>query len=102
MKVKHHVYQFIGYGLLLCLVSLICKAGSLPKPITVGGTGKGGYENVCKTNENGDKWEYLYDEPWCTIETFTLEEDWKGPVFFYYRLVNFYQNHKDYVKSRSD
>eukprot|EP00005_Dracoamoeba_jomungandri_P000098 CAMPEP_0174251914 /NCGR_PEP_ID=MMETSP0439-20130205/1589_1 /TAXON_ID=0 /ORGANISM="Stereomyxa ramosa, Strain Chinc5" /LENGTH=315 /DNA_ID=CAMNT_0015332355 /DNA_START=25 /DNA_END=969 /DNA_ORIENTATION=+ len=37
----------------------------------------------------------------CTI-TITLDEDMKKPVYFYYKLSNFYQNHRRYVKSRSD
>jgi len=32
----------------------------------------------------------------CTI-TLKVEEDMKGPIFFYYKLVNFYQNHRSYV-----
>jgi len=28
--------------------------------------------------------------------------DWEGQVFLYYGLTNFYQNHRRYVKSRSD
>lgn len=31
-----------------------------------------------------------------------IKEDMKLPVYFYYQLVNFYQNHRRYVKSRSD
>jgi len=34
--------------------------------------------------------------------TFTFEEDVAGPVYLYYRLTNFFQNHRRYVKSRSD
>lgn len=30
------------------------------------------------------------------------DEDWEGPVFLYYGLTNFYQNHRRYVKSRDD
>ena len=26
--------------------------------------------------------------------TFELQEDWKGEVFMYYYLTNFYQNHR--------
>ena len=26
----------------------------------------------------------------------------KAPVYFYYKLENFYQNHRRYVKSRND
>lgn len=37
----------------------------------------------------------------CTLPI-TIEKDMKGPVYFYYRLTNFYQNHRRYVKSRSD
>jgi len=29
-------------------------------------------------------------------------EAWEGPVFIYYGLTNFYQNHRRYVKSRDD
>ena len=30
-----------------------------------------------------------------------IERRIEGPVFFYYELSNFYQNHRRYVKSRS-
>jgi len=33
---------------------------------------------------------------------FQDDEDWKGKVYIYYGLTNFYQNHRRYVKSRSD
>jgi cell cycle control protein 50 len=47
------------------------------------------YSSEC-TNEFGD----------CNI-TVDLPE-MKAPVFFYYKLENFYQNHRRYVKSRND
>jgi len=34
--------------------------------------------------------------------TINVDKDMPGPVYFYYRLTNFYQNHRRYVKSRSD
>lgn len=37
-----------------------------------------------------------------TSVTFTFGEDVKGPVYLYYELTNFFQNHRRYVKSRSD
>jgi len=37
----------------------------------------------------------------CKLE-FTLDENMVGPVFVYYGLSNFYQNHRRYVKSRDD
>lgn len=37
----------------------------------------------------------------CLI-TFEIDEDMKAPVYVYYQLDNFYQNHRRYVASRSD
>lgn len=37
----------------------------------------------------------------CT-KTFTLDVDYEKPVYLYYGLSNFYQNHRRYVKSRDD
>lgn len=31
-----------------------------------------------------------------------IEKDMDAPIFFYYKLSNFYQNHRRYVKSRDD
>ncbi|CAO3639373.1 unnamed protein product [Mucor hiemalis] len=36
--------------------------------------------------------------PRCTID-FTIPTTMKGPVFMYYRLTNFYQNHRQYIKN---
>jgi hypothetical protein len=35
----------------------------------------------------------------CNI-TFTIDEEMEGPVYLYYGIDNFYQNHRRYVKSR--
>lgn len=32
----------------------------------------------------------------------TIEHDMEPPIYVYYKLTNFYQNHRRYVKSRSD
>ncbi|KAI8370777.1 CDC50/LEM3 family [Choanephora cucurbitarum] len=34
----------------------------------------------------------------CILD-FTVPESMKGPVFMYYRLTNFYQNHRQYIKN---
>jgi hypothetical protein len=34
----------------------------------------------------------------CTID-FHIPEDMTGPIFLYYRLTNFYQNRRQYIKS---
>lgn len=57
-----------------------------------------GAEGTCKgvTQEGGGK-----PDAKCTVE-FKVEKDMKMPVYVYYSLHNFYQNHRRYVKSRSD
>uniref|UniRef100_A0A7E4WA15 Cell cycle control protein n=1 Tax=Panagrellus redivivus TaxID=6233 RepID=A0A7E4WA15_PANRE len=37
----------------------------------------------------------------CTL-SFSVESDFKGDVFFYYTLKNYFQNHRRYLKSRND
>lgn len=36
--------------------------------------------------------------PRCVLD-FTVPETMTGPVFMYYRLTNFYQNHRQYIKN---
>ncbi|KAJ3452800.1 cell cycle control protein [Anaeramoeba flamelloides] len=47
------------------------------------------YDDKCEIGSN------------CTI-TFETPSDMESPVYFYYQLSNFYQNHRRYVKSRDD
>ncbi|KYQ88645.1 hypothetical protein DLAC_10819 [Tieghemostelium lacteum] len=37
----------------------------------------------------------------CNV-TINVDQEMKAPVYLYYRLENFYQNHRRYVKSRND
>jgi hypothetical protein len=41
---------------------------------------------------------WTYSGNTCTV-TFTINSDMIGPVYLYYRLTNFFQNHRRYVKS---
>ena len=34
--------------------------------------------------------------------TFSVAQTWKAPVFMFYQLDNFYQNHRRYARSKSD
>jgi len=59
------------------------------------------------------EYELRYDDltPSCNVSlpntcqtsvTFNIDKDMKQPVYVYYKLKNFYQNHRRYVKSRSE
>jgi len=47
------------------------------------------YDNICDVGQV------------CNI-TLNVPQDMKAPVYLYYRLENYYQNHRRYVKSRND
>jgi len=47
------------------------------------------YDNQCVFKHN------------CTLSV-QIPSDMSPPIFFYYKLTNFYQNHRRYVKSRDD
>ncbi|KAI9352295.1 CDC50/LEM3 family [Zopfochytrium polystomum] len=56
----------------------------------------------CATNGSFNypitNWSYSSSSKNCTID-FNIDLDMAGPVYLYYRLTNFYQNHRRYVKS---
>ncbi|ORX83140.1 Lem3/Cdc50 [Anaeromyces robustus] len=49
-------------------------------------------------NNENIKWKYDKAQETCTVQ-FEIKETFKKPVFFYYRLTSFFQNHRSYVKS---
>lgn len=51
------------------------------------------------TEAEGDTFDV--DQHGCRI-TFRIEKHMKAPIYLYYQLENFYQNHRRYVQSRSD
>ena len=75
---------FITFGLLLLLSALKVKEQSVR------------YDNVggCV----GTRWDSVQE---CEVQM-VIDETLDGPVYFYYELRNFYQNHRMYVKSRDD
>lgn len=63
------------------------------------------YTYCMKENENITCAKAIKENPMesCTCRLhFNLTEDFKGDVYFYYGLSNYYQNHRRYVKSRDD
>ncbi|KAI8804282.1 ligand-effect modulator 3 family [Cladochytrium replicatum] len=44
------------------------------------------------------EWKYVPENNTCSVR-FLVPNEFKPPVFLYYRLTNFYQNHRRYVKS---
>ena len=67
------------------------------------------YSNIktCTPNNNEAVYSYTVDgsttTQGCRVNVaFTLSETIPAPVYMYYKLTNFYQNHRRYAKSRSD
>lgn len=65
------------------------------------------YDDVCfDTDTQGPWYQYMEERDWecqkdCSV-TLQIEKEMKAPVHVYYQLENFYQNHRRYVRSRSD
>lgn len=62
------------------------------------------YETECiPPDKRSDKVKYIQTTENTTCSrTLTVPKRMKHPIFVYYQLDNFYQNHRRYVKSRSD
>lgn len=79
------VYSLFGMGVLfLCLGAPVTKSSGDAVEQAVR------YDNRCP--EDGSA---------CEVDV-VVEEAMEAPVYLYYRLTNFHQNHRRYVKSRSD
>lgn len=57
--------------------------------------------NGCFLEEEGDGNQFNVSTHGCLI-TFEIDKEMTAPVYVYYQLDNFYQNHRRYVASRSD
>lgn len=55
----------------------------------------------CLLESDSDRDQFNVSTRGCLV-TFEIEKEMKAPVFVYYQLDNFYQNHRRYVQSRSD
>jgi len=67
--------------------------------LPIGAAILGASANVTEIEVRYDHLVALNDEITMTLE---IPEKMEPPIYFYYKLTNFYQNHRRYVKSRSD
>lgn len=51
-----------------------------------------------KSKSSTAEWKYDSNKKTCTVQ-FEIPNDIKGNLFMYYKLTNFYQNHRKYVES---
>lgn len=82
----------IGIGLLITSNNVMEKIVDYTECISSKSPGK-----TCS-----DVTQYQDGTPCSCKLNFTLEEAFTAPVYMYYGLTNFYQNHRRYVKSRDD
>ena len=87
------IMVFLIIGLIFVPVGVYLRNASMDlkeMKVTYDGPDKSDQKSNCKVNSDSSS---------CKIE-FTFEEEWKGPVYVYYELENYYQNHRRYVQSR--
>ncbi|KOO23178.1 cell cycle control protein 50b [Chrysochromulina tobinii] len=106
---KKVVMLFSGLGLIFLPIGIaiivasnqvaVAETADYGRDASSNSTPRGG-SGCCIANCNGNSWDRIELNP-CYI-TLTIEETMTPPIFMYYQLANFYQNHRRYVRSRSD
>ncbi|PNW82424.1 hypothetical protein CHLRE_06g278300v5 [Chlamydomonas reinhardtii] len=97
------VFIFLAMGVVLVPIGGVCLYYGM-KPYEVGTR----YDQTCLPNmTNSQRESYILQNAAsdnslsCTV-ALRIEEDMAAPVYVYYELRGYYQNHRRYVKSRSD
>lgn len=60
------------------------------------------YDNLGEASYSTCDLDHAQNDPSSSCFAIEITEEIKPPIFVYYHLTNFYQNHRRYVKSRSD
>ncbi|GIL56255.1 hypothetical protein Vafri_11601 [Volvox africanus] len=97
------VFIFLAIGVVLVPIGAVCLYYGI-KPVEIGAR----YDQSCVQGaSNAEREAYIHENAAndsmlrCTIQL-RVTKDMPAPVFVYYELSGFYQNHRRYVKSRSD
>ena len=96
---KWVIITFTVIGLIFLPLGIVLKAQSdaiVEYSLQYDGAGTPAAQAACRIEDANSP-----PQAPCTV-SFTVEKAMKAPVYLYYQLDNFYQNHRRYVKSRSD
>ncbi|PNH06268.1 ALA-interacting subunit 3 [Tetrabaena socialis] len=97
------VFIFLAISMVLVPIGAVCLFYGL-KAVEVGAR----YDQICLPGKtNAEREQHILENAAndtnlaCSV-TLTIMKDMKAPVYVYYELNGYYQNHRRYVKSRSD
>lgn len=85
---------FLAIGTLFLILGIVIQQASdsiVEKIVQYDGSGTNSAQSDCKLSNGGD----------CQI-TFTAPEKMEAPIYVYYQIDNFYQNHRKYVASYNE
>jgi len=92
------ILTFAAVGLVFLIIGILVLVASNNVVEITSSDYKG---SACVSGGGGTAADSTYKS--CLVQqTMPVDKDMKAPIYMYYQLSNFYQNHRRYVKSRSD